>query len=180
MKKIRLFLFLVITISLFTGCNGATKKPVDLSKITLPEDFSFSITWNCYGISSYDSKTGTLIKTWDATKPEDYITEMHLPEDELKKVYIKLTEDIDLFSYTDEYNPYRRGYASQPTQTVILSITSNQKTKTVTCKNIAFGEEKWMKNKKARDFMRVKDEIVEILTSTEEWKALPDYEFGYD
>jgi hypothetical protein len=37
-----------------------------------------------------------------------------------------------------------------------------------------------MKNKKARDFMRVQDEIVDILTSTEEWKALPDYEFGYD
>jgi len=35
-------------------------------------------------------------------------------------------------------------------------------------------------NKKARNFMRVKNEIVDIITDTDEWKALPDYEFGYD
>ena len=32
-------------------------------------NYSFSLTWNTYGISSYDSKTGTLIKTSDATNP---------------------------------------------------------------------------------------------------------------
>ena len=180
MRKSMLFILTFILIILSSGCTLLTNKPVDSSEITLPEDFSFSITWNCYGISSYESKTGTLIKTTDATKPEDYIIEMHLPEDELKNIYLKLTEDINLFSYSDKYNPFRKGYDSRPTQTIILSITATQKTKTVTCKNIAFGEEKWMKNKKARDFMRVQDEIVDILTSTEEWKSLPDYEFGYD
>ena len=45
------------------------------------ESFSFSLVWNCYGVSSYDSETGRLIKTTDATNPEDYITHCELTED---------------------------------------------------------------------------------------------------
>ena len=181
MNKFKTISFIFIITILFSGCTLLKKAPEDPASITVPEDFSFSIVWNVYGISSYDSKTGILIQTNDATQPEDYIVEMHLSEDELKDIYIKLTEDIDLFSYPDKYNPYRKGYISTPTETIILSITANNQTKTVTCKGIALGDdEEWMKNGKARNFMRVQDEIADILTATEEWKSLPDYEFGYD
>ena len=179
-KKKAVTICIVCIILCITAICGCTQTKIDPEKIQVPEDFAFSITWNVYGISSYDSKTGTLVKTWDATHPEDYITTLQLTEDELKSVYIKLTRDIDLYSFTEKYNPFRRGYDSRPTQTIIVSIEENGKSKTVTCENIAFGDEKWMKNKKARNFMRVKNEIVDIITDTDEWKALPDYEFGYD
>jgi len=180
MNKIKIFSLIVISIILLFSFTVFNQTTYDPSSVAVPEDFSFSITWDCYGISSYDSKTGTLVKTWDATHPEDYITTLQLTKDELKSVYIKLTRDIDLYSFTEKYNPFRMGYDSRPTQTIILSIEENGKSKTVICENIAFGDEKWMKNKKARNFMRVKNEIVDIITDTDEWKALPDYEFGYD
>ncbi len=40
----------------------------------LDGSFSFSLTWGCYGVSSYDSKIGVLLNTTDATRPDDYIT----------------------------------------------------------------------------------------------------------
>ena len=40
----------------------------------IPDDFSFSIMWNTDGISSYDSKTGILIKDKYATNPNEYTT----------------------------------------------------------------------------------------------------------
>ena len=51
----------------FTGCAKKTQHtdPVssnDQSGIELPEDFSFSIVWGTYGVSSYDSKSGKLFK----------------------------------------------------------------------------------------------------------------------
>ena len=45
-------------------------------------DYSFSLTWNTFGISSYDSKTGKLVKTKDAPNPEDYITTHFLTAEE--------------------------------------------------------------------------------------------------
>ena len=48
------------------------------------ESFSFSLVWDCYGVSSYDSETGRLIKTTDATNPEDYITHCELTEEQMR------------------------------------------------------------------------------------------------
>lgn len=53
------------------GCNKQEPKS---NPTVVPEDFSFALTWNCYGVSSYDSQTGKLVKTTDATNPDDYVT----------------------------------------------------------------------------------------------------------
>ena len=68
------------------------------------EEFSFSLTWGCYGVSSYDSKTGKLIKTTDATNPEDYVTDYQLT-DEDKEYFYDLISLLDINSYPDEYDP---------------------------------------------------------------------------
>ena len=34
--------------------------------------------------------------------------------------------------------------------------------------------------REAKEFWTVKIEIVDLITSLPEWKALPDYEFGFD
>ena len=180
MKKTIGIILLILLLFFLKDADVFKGKEKDPAFVTVPEDFCFSITWGCYGISSYDSATGTLIKTKDATHPEDYITTLHLTEEQLKEAYLKLTEEIDLYAYNHKYNPFPSGYASSPTQTIILSIKENGKEKTVLCENIPFGDESKMKNKKARRFMRVKDEIVDMICDTKEWKSCPDYEFGYD
>ena len=77
MKKTALALSLLLGAAcLLTACASGRA----------PEDFSFALTWNCLGVSSYDSATGKLVKTTDATHPEDYVTEYRLTEQERRQI----------------------------------------------------------------------------------------------
>ena len=52
----RLFaVLLMVIVTITTGCSTKETR--------LPEDYSFSLTWGVYGVSSYDSSTGKLVKT---------------------------------------------------------------------------------------------------------------------
>ena len=139
-------------------------------------NFSFSLTWNTYGISSYDSKTGTLIKTSDATNPKEYTTNLKLTEQQYSAVW-KLIKGLDIESYPDEYNPHGNG-ASTPYMTLILSVKADRIDKTITVKETMLSYE--ADNKKGQKFLDTCKGIRDILTATEEWKALPEYEFFYD
>ena len=149
----------------------------------LPDDFSFSIVWGCYGISSYDSNTGKLVKTKDATDVSKYTSTAQLTEDQMREVYRILFSDIDIFEYPDSYDPFNAPdaeirVASEPNQTIIISVTASGRTKTVTCNEIAFGSTGYCEE--ARSFMDAENKIVELITSLPEWAAFPEYEFFYE
>ncbi len=151
----------------------------------LPADFAFSIVWGCYGISSYDSKTGELVKTKDATDVSQYTAHVRLTEDRMKEVYRILLSDIDLFRYPDSYDPFNAPdaeirVASTPSQTIIISVAANGRTKTVRCDGIAFGSPDNCYSEEAKAFMNAENEIVEMITSLPEWAAFPEYEFIYE
>ncbi len=140
------------------------------------ERLEFSLTWDCYGISSYDSKSGTLIKTNDATDPEDYRTTCFLSEDKLEYIG-ELIEELDITSYPDEYNPHNNTMVSEPSMNLILSVNTSGIKKTVRAEDIALVY--YADNEKGQKFLDVCSEIKNILTDTDEWRALPDYEFYY-
>ena len=140
------------------------------------DDFSFTLTWNCYGVSSYDSATGKLVKTTDTTHPNDYITYYHLT-DEQKLSILRLIEDLNVDSFPDDYNP-NEGQASSPSMTLILTVRTNNTVKTIKAENIALSYSS--NSKKGQAFLDACKEIKDLLMSTDEWKALPDYEFLYD
>jgi len=146
-----------------------------------PEDFSFSLVWGTYGISSYDSRTGKLVKTSDATDPSKYTTTLSLDKETVNGIY-SLLVSLDLESYPSVYDPMNdpdseTQVASSPSQTIKLTVRSEELNKTVSCEGIAFAAGY---DEKARDFLSAVAEIRDILTSTDEWKALPDYEFYYE
>ena len=106
-----------------------------------------------------------------------------MSNDELSRIYNILFNQIDINSYPDEYDPYNAPDAeirlvSTPSQTVIISVTANGRTKTVTCDEISFGIEGY--DEHATEFIKAKSDIVNILTNTDEWQKLPDYENLYD
>ncbi len=140
------------------------------------ENFSFSLTWDVYGISSYDSKTGTLIKTKDATNPKDYTTHLELSIEEWASIW-KLIKELDIESYPDEYNPHGNG-VSTPYMTLILSVKTGDTHKTVTVPETVLSYE--TNDEKGQKFLDTCKGIRDILIGTEEWKSLPDYEFLYD
>ncbi len=143
---------------------------------SIPEDFSFALTWGVYGISSYDSRTGKLIKTGDASRPQDYITEYILPAEYRESIY-NYIRAMDLNTYPAEYNPHD-GLASCPPMTLILTVRAGGAERTVKAKDIACSYES--DNKKGQTFLTACHVISQILTSSDEWKSLPDYEFLYD
>jgi len=140
------------------------------------ESFNFSLTWNNYGISSYNSETGELVKTKDATNPGEYITEYYLTKLQKQEIF-NLISDLDITSYPDYYNP-NENLKTSPTMTLILYVKTDKIQKTVTAEDIAFSYE--AENLKGQNFLSVCEKIINILIETEEWKSLPEYEFFYD
>lgn len=138
-------------------------------------EFSFSLTWNTFGISSYDSKTSKLVKTKDAPSPEDYITTHVLTAQEKIEIF-KILQALEMDSYPDEYNP-TEGIGSVPYQELILSAQLDGITKTITADQVALGD---ATSEKGQKFMDACKKIADILENTDEWKALPDYPYLYD
>ena len=140
--------------------------------------FSFSLTWNTFGISSYDSATGKLVKTKDAPNPEGYITTHVLTAAERAQIY-KIIMELDVTAYPSVYNPHNNGLASAPSMTIILNVQGGYAyNKTIEAKDIAI--ETTADNEKGQKFLDACRAIEDILTATEAWKALPDYPYLYD
>lgn len=165
MKKVfTLIIILAMALVCFVSCNRVEQHPNepipghDVSQIELPPDFSFSIVWGTRGISSYDSKSGKLIKTKDTDNIKKYTNYVKMSENELKLVYQYLCIDIDLFKYPSSYDPFNEPDSdtmviSFPSQTIIISVTANGQTHTVTCSDIANDSSSCCKSDEARAFM---------------------------
>lgn len=169
MKKI--ILILLATVILFPCFSGCAESQLPKE---VPEDFSFALTWGVYGISSYDSRTGKLVKTKDATNPEDYVTYVKLSDDVMELIYKKL-QALDVDSYPDEYYPT---LGSEPSAELILTVRKGDNFKTIEAKDVSLSYDALFP--KGKRFIDTCLDISDILTATEEWKALPDYEFYYD
>ncbi len=177
MKKYIAFCLILALLLSLAGCSSSDDVPaLDYDGLTVPEDFSFAITWGCYGISSYDSKTGTLIKTNHATHPEDYITHYELSDEYREKIYRYITE-MSPGTYPDEYDPHYGKVHVIPSETLILTVRFGDVEKTIVARGVDSLRE--AEYKQGQDFLTAFRSIIDILTESEEWKALPDYEFRY-
>lgn len=141
------------------------------------DSFSFSLVWGCYGISSYDSETGQLIKTTHATTPADYVTTYHLTKAQKQQIF-NLIKDLNVTAYPSIYNPHPNGLISKPSMTLILSVKMGSINKTITAADIALTYES--RDSEGQRFLTVCKAIQDILTATDEWNALPEYEYFYD
>ena len=147
--------------------------PADSMRVV---EFSFSLTWGIFGHSSYDSKTGRLVKTDGVGNKEEYETTHFLTAKE-KATIFKIIEDLYIYGYPDEYNP-TAGIGSDPYQTLILSVNRepDYRPKTITASEVALDEATSPEGKR---FMDACKKIADILENTDEWKALPDYPYLY-
>ena len=172
MKKCILFL-----LPLLASCSLSSNNQTE--KLYKNDDFEFSIVWDL-SRSSYDSKTGELVKSRDYRehKPEDFITNYNLLTDERKAIFNKAIE-IDVCSYDEKYNPYLEDdntswlvepsagliYEDSYTRIEIPFYTNNK------CYNPT--------NEKGKALVEYFQLIIDILINTDEWKSLPDYEVFY-
>lgn len=189
-RKLTAILLAALFLFSFMGCDGGetsmTTSPETTVATTvdttaaeeippMPDDFEFSMTFNIYG-SSYDSATGELIKTTDATNPEDYATTLTLSADQLEMIY-RLLYELDLSSYPLDYSP--TDLLSIPSETWTLTVRMPDGLHRVICDHLPAGPFSG-RDEKAQAFIDAFVQIRTILTESEEWKALPDYEHYYD
>lgn len=85
---------------------------------------------------------------------------------------------MDVFAYPNVYNPNENWHQS-PSETLILKVTVNGDSKEIKAEDIACLDFT-SKNKKGQKFLSVCEAIINRLEATENWKALPEYEFIYE
>ena len=171
MKKCFALLLALLFIILFCGCSKETE-----NSGAMPENFAFSLTWNTYGISSYDSASGRLVKTTDATIPEDYVTTLELTESQLAEIW-QIIDDLGIENYPEEFDPFD-GAKSEPHRTIVLSTVIDGAQREIRCEEISLGA--GGATKRGEAFLTAVSDSVNIIESTPEWRSLPDYEFLYD
>ena len=136
-----------------------------------PEDFAFSLTFGVGGESRYDSATGQLVKhAADAGGSGAFYP---LTEEQRRAVYAAIAQ-LHIDSYPDRYDPQNGTLGSDPSMTLILSVTADGAVKTVRAENIALTFT--ADNDKGQAFLDVCRSIRDMLTETDAWKALPDKE----
>ena len=175
MKRVlALIVALIFAVSL-CGCNNELPTNESGLKAVSDDAFSFSLTWGVYGISSYDSLTGKLVKTSDTAKPEDYTTYYWLTDEDMEYIY-NLIVALDVYSYPDVYDP--QSGLSSPDATLILTVRIGEEEKTVKAEHISlfFVSE----DEKGQLFLDTCEAISDRLEATAEWKALPDYPTLYE
>ena len=179
MKRAFTTLAAVLTIAvLAAACAG----PEEAAPAEMPEDFQFSLVWNTYGVSSYNSETGELVKTSHATHPEDYVTELIL-DDAARQVAWEAISALDLADYPAEYDP-NPGVMSTPSMTLMLTVMQNGTEQEIRCEDIAqcydVENNYTSKDKKGQAFMTACPTLIRLITAAPEWQALPEPEFLYE
>ena len=166
-------LFLPILAVALTSCDLA--KPYD----TPYEEFSFYLNWGVQHDSSYDSKTGKVVKTNKVIerKPEEYITTYHLPN--LEEVYNKVKK-MNPYSYPDDFDPFASKHHIASNPNMFYKLVVDDKTIEVSEFPIGGSKEELNLSAKGKKFFEVVNLVIDTLQASEEWKALPDYEFYYN
>lgn len=191
MKKWMAWIVLLAFIPALAGCDGGqsvecngtptgdpelTDGGSDVQELGSLESFSFSLEWGNHG-QSYDSRTGSLIKETGPVEhtPEDYTTAYLLTEEQKQQIY-DLLEELDVTSYPTAYDP--QSGTSFPSMSLILSVNTDTVQKTIAARHIACRYSS--KDAKGQAFLSACKAIIDLLEQTEEWKALPDYDYFLD
>ncbi|MBQ8397809.1 MAG: hypothetical protein IJX53_06400 [Clostridia bacterium] len=132
-------------------------------------NFTVSLTWNS-GLSSYDSKSGTLIKDCMANDPTNFTTALHLSDAQMDEVRSILGR-IDLAEYPTEYDA-GAGMAKPPSG-VTLTVTANGGTHRVACRHVG---DYTSDDPAGQAFLSVCSDLITLITSTPEWQSLPEFE----
>ena len=158
---------------LFITCCSKERFPSELK-----EDFSFEMSWGMAGDCYYNSKTGFLTKVKHLNE-EKYNTSYFLKDYEREASYQYLKGlKIDRYPDTYEVNPKWINRIVRPCHSLFIKVETSTYEKQISVPQyvVEFGYE----NKKAMDFIETLDHIKNFLLCSDEWRNLPELDFGYE
>jgi len=173
MKRFCLFLCALLLLPLGACSAKEGTDPV------VPADFSFILRWGVYGSSFYDSESGELLKS-NAEQERDKYTTTLMPSDEQRRQEWESVADLEWEAYVTEDGTYdpNPGMMSAPSLTIELIVEENGKLHRILCPNVAIASDS--PHKDGRALLTAVDALTDLLTSTPEWQALPDYTVEFD
>ena len=183
MKSKALLLSSVICFAL-CSCNSLTQSENNSGSFSsavpsfsvAQEDFYFVLTWGVQLDSSYDSRTGTLIKTKYVRErqPEEYITTYQYPN--INEIY-EMAKSINVYSYADDYYPYEGSLVyTAPSVDYVFEIND----KTITSNDCPIlNEIPDGVTERGKKYLALLLTIENTLITSDEWKAMPDPEILY-
>ena len=140
------------------------------------EDFYFVLTWGVQLDSSYDSRTGTLVKTKYVRErqPEEYITTYQYPN--INEIYER-AKSINVYSYSDDYYPYEgSSVMTSPSVDYVFEIND----KTIASNDCPIlNEIPDDVTERGKKYLALVLAIKNTLITSDEWKAMPDPEILY-
>ena len=168
MKK-RILILPLLTVML-SGCNDNTP-----AFETPFEEFKFSLQWGVELDASYNSDTKQLVKFTHVRErqPEDYITTYTYPN--LQKVYDSVKE-MNPYSYADDYDPFKSKNHVMSTPSMHYKLTIGDKT--IEVKEYPIGNKEGLTSK-GKKLMNLIFSVTNTIENSDEWKALPDFEYYY-
>jgi hypothetical protein len=174
MKK-RILVLLSVMLCFMLGACSAKEE----STPVMPGDFSFFLRWGVYGVSSYDSESGELLKSSAEPEREKYCTTLHRSEEQRQQAWEAISS-LDWEDYVTEDGTYdpNPGLASSPSLTMELIVEENGKLHRILCPNVAIASDSPHKDGQA--LLTAVDVLTDLLTSTPEWQTLPDYTVLFD
>ena len=167
--------YLLIPITILMAVSSCSSSAVPSFPVA-QEDFYFVLTWGVELDSSYDSRTGTLVKTKYVIErqPEEYITTYQYPN--INEIY-EMAKSINIYSYVDDYYPYE-GCSMRTTPSMDYVFEINDKTITskdcLCMSGIPDGV-----TKKGKQYLTLIFTITNTLINSDEWKAMPEFEVLY-
>ena len=179
------FLSILLLLAGFSGCARQRR---------YTGDFSFRIRWGVEGQSSYDSLTDVLVKTTNASDPDRFKTKLSLSPEEITEL-TDLVSTMDLSAIPDapeSYEPYMTegvGWAlAKPSSVLELTLRNGQEEKTILCVGALSLLLEWDSETddlytpvdgNAEVFIALVRRMMRMIQTSEEWKALPEYEVLY-
>ena len=167
--------FLLIPITILMVISSCSTSDVPSFSVE-QEDFYFVLTWGVGLDSSYDSRTGTLIKTKYVIErqPEEYIATYQYPN--INEIY-EMAKSINVYSYADDYYPYEGSLImTSPSVNYVFEIND----KTITSNDCPIMSEiPDSVTKKGKKYLSLLFSIKNTLINSDEWKAMPDPERLY-
>ena len=163
--------FILVAVAALTVLSSCGAKKETEEKVMLDDDFEFYIEWGFGG--SYDSETGRLVSIRDIGEDDRFSTEMVI-SDEMRAEVKKIIEDSGFFRLPDEIenDPH---VMTTPASTYVLTVKSGGKEKTVIWKEVSQAKVA----EEGRIMQGLMNAIVGLIKSTEEYKSIPEPDFGY-
>lgn len=166
MRVIKIFLLSLFSIFFLIGCNSSNKL-----QEKRPDDFNFVLKYGIQGKNQIDTFKSTYVK--DMVSEDSKEINLKLSDEDMDEIY-SIMKDINILEYPDVFKP-KSETSSKPYEEFYLKVLVNGKEKV-----IDWPEDNNSQSDEAVKLRKLFKRIHEIISTKEEYKALPHAKDGYE